>query len=363
MRLECGAAAPTKAVKLGIGPLAELLPQGLEERPLQSRHGGVVDEGRLAAGGKPALEGGIGNDRGGDLGEARHGGGIDEQRFEKEAGGRRIGRDLAAIRGEERVHRAEPEERGAEGGNPLRGLSDVGVVADAEIARRAQAVELRRRAPEPGLVAQRVRQEAARRRRNHRRMRLLAAGADVEPVVAWPQRRQREGGALRLDAAAAFAHGATLVGDAPFDDRPLRRAQRHGDGATGDGGDEARREGAFQAPHAFERGASAAVARNVEAEAGEDRDPRFRARSRPRAPSDPYSARRDRRAARSRRRGSPAPSLRRVHEEGAGPCRKVDAVALADRRRGSPRSPPRRRSRTRRSPRARLATKRKAPAA
>ena len=107
---ECVAALPAEARERGmVAARRNSPPEGLEERPLQSPDGGVVDERSIGSAASLSRRAGISRNRGAPpLGEALARPRVDEERFEEEAGGGRIGRDLAPIRREERVDRAEP---------------------------------------------------------------------------------------------------------------------------------------------------------------------------------------------------------------------------------------------------------------
>ncbi len=60
---------------------------------------------------------------------------IDEERFEEQARGWRVGGDLAAVGREQGMDRAQPDERGPERPGVHRSLADVAIRADAEIGR------------------------------------------------------------------------------------------------------------------------------------------------------------------------------------------------------------------------------------
>ena len=109
------------------------------------------------------------------------------------------------------MHRAEAEEGSAERAGAGRRLARVGIGADAEIATRAEAVELGGEAPGTRAFRERARLPAARRRGDERRFAALPAGRDGKPVIAWRQARQRQ----RRSGAAAFAHRAAFVDEAP----------------------------------------------------------------------------------------------------------------------------------------------------
>ena len=108
--------------------------------------------GRRPAGPRPSRAARTRMRLGARAGKARERVGLDEQGLEEEPRGGRVGRDLGAVALEQGVDRAEAQERGAAQARIGGGPAGIRVGADAEIAGRAQAVELRREAPVAGTL-------------------------------------------------------------------------------------------------------------------------------------------------------------------------------------------------------------------
>lgn len=131
-----------------------------------------------------------------------------------------IGRDLRPVRGKQRVGRAEPEERGTAQGRIAGGTAGIRVCADAEIARRAQAVELGGESPIAGaILGIGARAPAPLRRRDDPGLGPAVADRGGEPVITRRQRRQVEPCAvLRCrQRGTALAGPVVLVHQPPRD--------------------------------------------------------------------------------------------------------------------------------------------------
>ena len=115
------------------------------------------------------------------------------------------------------MDRAQAQERGAANAGIARGAARIGVAADAEVVRRAQAVELRGEAPIPrALVGIGGGAPATLRRRDDPGFRFPLAERHGEPVVARRQGRQLDTGFISAgDRRPPLPREAALVDEAP----------------------------------------------------------------------------------------------------------------------------------------------------
>ncbi len=130
-----------------------------------------------------------------ELGDLRR---INEDRIDEEARRRRVGRDLAAIRGKQSVEGRKAEEGRPDPARALGEIADVREIADAVVAVGAQTIHLGRHAKAATSLQQSVRKKAAVGRGEDRRMGCRAAAFDIEAVITGGKRIQdnRRAGAV-----------------------------------------------------------------------------------------------------------------------------------------------------------------------
>ena len=169
--------------------LAEAIPQLLERHGLGRRDDRPVDLASLAQPVDAALlDGGQAEITCGDI--------DGNQKLVEPAAARwRVGAAALGRLGEQRVKRAQAEEIRASGGKPLRQQRHILEVADAGVARGAQAVDLTGHAPAT-VESELARSNAAQRRRLVMRKRLEPGDRDVGGFAIEPHGRQQR--ALRL---------------------------------------------------------------------------------------------------------------------------------------------------------------------
>jgi hypothetical protein len=138
-----------RARQLGQVRFAKVREQQLQHLELGRRHAGQVDQRLGAQRGQPRLEGGRAHEvaRRLAVGKAVDRLHVDVEHVELLARRRAVRARVRGVGREQRMQRVEPDDVRALRGHERDQLVEVAEVADAPVARRAQAVQLHRRAP------------------------------------------------------------------------------------------------------------------------------------------------------------------------------------------------------------------------
>ncbi len=231
-----------------VAPL-ERREQELEHAQLETPHREIVDQLGGARILQLAAEAAIAEHgaRLAALGEVGHRRGVEVEHVQEQAAGWRVRADVVGVGGEQGVQRVDPDRARAERRGPLGQVGEVGEVAHAPVALRADAVELRGHAPEPGPRRRPV-ATGGRHDQLQRAVYLrIAAHRHGQPVIALRQGGWQGhapatiGGAVHLGGGdlgqlvgrqPALVHAAGLLGQRPVDGGPAETG-RQGEGDFG----------------------------------------------------------------------------------------------------------------------------------